>query len=103
MRVLGPSVPTIRDTEDRDLFVKQLQKIDVKTAQSRAAINTKQAVAAAEEIGYPVMVRAGFALGGEGSGVVRSEKELAAKLSEVFRNVSQVLVEEYLGGWKEIN
>src|SRR3990167_4259576 len=100
--VLGTPVATIRDTEDRDLFVKRLQRIDVKTARSRAATNIKEAVAAAEEIGYPVMVRAGFALGGEGSGVVRSEKELAAKLSEVFRNVSQVLVEEYLGGWKEI-
>ena len=100
--VLGTPVSTIRDTEDRDLFVKQLQKIDVKTARSRAAVNIKQASAAAEEIGYPVMIRAGFALGGEGSGVVRSGKELTAKLSEVFRNVPQVLIEEYLGGWKEI-
>ena len=100
--VLGTPVSTIRDTEDRDLFVKQLQKIDVKTARSRAAVNIKQASAAAKEIGYPVMIRAGFALGGEGSGVVRSGKELTAKLSEVFRNVRQVLIEEYLGGWKEI-
>ena len=100
--VLGTPVSTIRDTEDRDLFVKQLQKIDVKTARSRAAVNIKQASAAAEEIGYPVMIRAGFALGGEGSGVVRSGKELTVKLSEVFRNVRQVLIEEYLGGWKEI-
>ena len=102
VRVLGTPVTTIRDTEDRDLFVKQLQKIGVKTARSRAALNTKEAIAAAKEIGYPVMVRAGFALGGEGSGVVRGEKELVAKLSEVFRNVRQVLIEEYLGGWKEI-
>ncbi|MDO8576699.1 MAG: ATP-grasp domain-containing protein, partial [bacterium] len=102
VKVLGTSVTTIRDTEDRDLFVKQLRKIDVKTARSRAALNIKEAVAAAEEIGYPVMVRAGFALGGEGSGVVRGEKELVAKLSEVFSNVRQVLIEEYLGGWKEI-
>lgn len=102
VKVLGTPVTTIRDTEDRDLFVKQLRKIGVKTARSRAAINIKEASVAAQEIGYPVMIRAGFALGGEGSGVVRGEKELVAKLSEVFRNVRQVLIEEYLGGWKEI-
>jgi len=102
VKVLGTPVSTIRDTEDRDLFVKQLRKIGIKTARSRAAINIKEASAAAQEIGYPVMIRAGFALGGEGSGVVRNEKELVAKLSEVFRNVRQVLIEEYLGGWKEI-
>jgi len=102
VRVLGTPVTTIRDTEDRDLFVKQLRKIGVKTARSRAALNIKEASAAAKEIGYPVMIRAGFALGGEGSGVVRGEKELVTKLSEVFRNVRQVLIEEYLGGWKEI-
>src|SRR3972149_1136633 len=68
VRVLGTPVSTIRDTEDRDLFVKQLRKIGVKTARSRAALNTKEAIAAAKEIGYPVMIRAGFAPGGEGSG-----------------------------------
>ncbi len=102
VKVLGTPVSTIRDTEDRELFVKRLKQIDVKTARSRATSNVAEAKKAAEEIGYPVMVRSGFALGGEGSGVVRNEKDLVAKLSEVFRNVSQVLVEEYLGGWKEI-
>ncbi len=102
VKVLGTPVSTIRDTEDRELFVKRLKQIQVKTARSRATLNIKEAISAAEEIGYPVMVRSGFALGGEGSGVVRNEKDLVAKLSEVFRNVSQVLVEEYLGGWKEI-
>ncbi len=102
VRVLGTPVSTIRDTEDRDLFIRRLNEIGVKTARSRAAKNVEEAQKAAEEIAYPVMVRSGFALGGEGSGVVRNEKELTAKLSEVFRNVSQVLVEEYLGGWKEI-
>ncbi|MEK7156686.1 MAG: carbamoyl-phosphate synthase (glutamine-hydrolyzing) large subunit [Patescibacteria group bacterium] len=102
VKVLGTPVSTIRDTEDRDLFVRRLQEIGVKTARSRAALTIKEATAAAKEIGYPVMIRAGFALGGEGSGVVRGEKELVAKLSEVFRNVRQVLIEEYLGGWKEI-
>ncbi|OGG50075.1 carbamoyl phosphate synthase large subunit [Candidatus Kaiserbacteria bacterium RIFCSPHIGHO2_01_FULL_54_36b] len=100
--VLGTPVSTIRDTEDRELFVERLKEIDVKTARSRATSNVAEALRAAEEIGYPVMMRSGFALGGEGSGVVKNAKELSAKLPEVFRNVSQVLIEEYLGGWKEI-
>ena len=102
VRVLGTSVSAIRNTEDRDLFVRRLNQIDVKTARSRAAETITDAVKAADEIGYPVMVRAGFALGGEGSGIVRSEIELKQKLAEVFRSVPQVLVEEYLGGWKEV-
>ncbi len=102
VRVLGTPVKTIRDTEDRDLFVARLREIDVLTARSRAARTIPEAAKAARDIGYPVMVRAGFALGGEGSGMVASEKDLKAKLGEVFRNVPQVLIEEYLGGWKEI-
>jgi carbamoyl-phosphate synthase large subunit len=102
VRVLGTPVKTIRDTEDRDLFVARLKEISVLTARSHAARTIAQAAQAARSIGYHVMVRAGFALGGEGSGIVASEKELVAKLTEVFRNVPQVLVEEYLGGWKEI-
>ncbi|QQG37652.1 MAG: carbamoyl-phosphate synthase (glutamine-hydrolyzing) large subunit [Candidatus Kaiserbacteria bacterium] len=102
VRVLGTPVATIRDTEDRDLFVKRLGEIGVKTARSIATASVAEAAQAASKIGYPVMVRSGFALGGEGSGVVRSEEELRAKLEEVFRSVPQVLVEEYLGGWKEI-
>lgn len=102
VKVLGTPVSTIRDTEDRELFVQRLKQIQVKTARSRATSTIEEATSAAQEIGYPVMVRSGFALGGEGSGIVRNEKDLVAKLSEVFRNVSQVLVEEYLGGWKEI-
>ncbi len=93
VRVLGTPVSTIRDTEDRELFVRRLQKIDVKTARSIATENIQEALAAAEKIGYPVMVRSGFALGGEGSGMVRSPEDLRTKLEEVFRNVSQVLVE----------
>jgi carbamoyl-phosphate synthase large subunit len=102
VRVLGTPVSAVRDTEDRDLFTKRLAEIGVYTAKSRAATNVREAVRAAANIGYPVMVRAGFALGGQGSGVVRSEKELVAKLTEVFRSATQILVEEYLGGWKEI-
>src|SRR3989344_2939739 len=102
VRVLGTPVKTIRDTEDRDLFVKRLAEIVVKTARSGAAKNAGEALKAAREIGYPVMLRAGFALGGEGSGVIRSEAELKEKLASVFRATPQVLIEEYLHGWKEI-
>ncbi|MBI5457279.1 carbamoyl-phosphate synthase (glutamine-hydrolyzing) large subunit [Candidatus Kaiserbacteria bacterium] len=102
VRVLGTSVATIRDTEDRELFVRRLSEIGVKTAQSRATENVRDALKAAGEIGYPVMMRSGFALGGEGSGVVHNEKELSVKLTEVFRNVPQVLIEENLSGWKEV-
>lgn len=102
VHVLGTPVSTIRDTEDRELFIRRLKEIDVHTAKSRAARSAKDALAAAEEIGYPVMVRAGFALGGEGSGLAKNKTELAARLSEVFRSTPQVLIEEYLGGWKEI-
>lgn len=102
VRVLGTPVSAIRDTEDRELFTARLSEISVKTARSIATRSVPEAVKAAKKIGYPVMVRSGFALGGEGSGVVRTERELTAKLKEVFKNVSQVLVEEYLGGWKEV-
>ena len=102
VRVLGTPVKTIRDTEDRELFVRRLKEIGVHTAKSAAARSVHDAQKAAEEIGYPVMVRAGFALGGEGSGIVHDKKTLGAKLTEVFRSVPQVLIEEYLGGWKEV-
>ncbi len=113
VQVLGTPVSVIRDTEDRDMFIKRLREIDVKTARSFAARNIKDAKKAAEKIGYPVMVRAGFALGGEGSGMVRNENELSEKLIAIFRpspvrsgasnGVSpQVLIEEDLCGWKEV-
>jgi carbamoyl-phosphate synthase large subunit len=102
VQVLGTPVSSIRDTEDRELFVQRLAEIEVKTAKSIATKNVAEAAAAAKAIGYPVMVRSGFALGGEGSGRVADEKALKAKLSDVFKSVSQVLVEEYLGGWKEV-
>ncbi len=102
VEVLGTPVKTIRDTEDRDLFVQRLQEIGVKTARSFAASNAAAALKAAKKIGYPVMMRAGFALGGEGSGKIENKRELSARLAEVFSKTSQVLIEEYLGGWKEI-
>lgn len=100
--VLGTSVSVIRDTEDRGLFVKRLKEIGILTAASHAAKNIPEALRAAKALGYPVMLRMGFALGGEGSGLVRDESELKEKLKEAFERSPQVLVEEYLKGWKEV-
>lgn len=102
VEVLGTPVKTIKITEDRDLFKKALDRIGVKTAKSMAVYNVKQALKAAEEIGYPIMMRSGFSLGGLGSGRIDNPEELKAKTAEVFDNVPQILLEEYLGGWKEI-
>ncbi|MEK7613792.1 MAG: carbamoyl-phosphate synthase (glutamine-hydrolyzing) large subunit [Patescibacteria group bacterium] len=102
VKVLGTPVSTIRDTEDRDLFIKRLSEIEVKTARSYAATTVVQAKKAARSLGYPVMVRSAFSLGGEGSGKINSEKELVEKLETVLQTVPQVLVEEYLLGWKEV-
>ena len=102
VRVLGTPVSVIRDTEDRELFVKRLSEIEVKTARSIATRSEAEALDAASKIGYPVMVRAGFALGGEGSGLARNEDELKKRIDGVFHAVSQLLIEEYLFGWKEI-
>jgi carbamoyl-phosphate synthase large subunit len=100
--VLGTSIQTIQDTEDRELFVKRLQEIQVSTAKSFAVSTVADACAAAHHIGYPVMLRAAFALGGKGSGVAHTENELCALAEKAFTSVQQVLIEEYLGGWKEI-
>ncbi|MFA6050541.1 MAG: carbamoyl-phosphate synthase (glutamine-hydrolyzing) large subunit [Candidatus Paceibacterota bacterium] len=102
VRVLGTPVSVIRDTEDRGLFVKCLDKIDVKTARSFAVENIEDALKAAEKLQFPIMMRSGFALGGAGSGIVRSASELRERSEEAFRITSQVLVEEYLEGWKEV-
>jgi carbamoyl-phosphate synthase large subunit len=102
VRVLGTPVTAIEATEDRQLFVNKLDEIGVKTARSRAVRNPAETVSAAKEIGFPVMLRAAFALGGKGSGVARDEKECFDLASRAFVGVPQVLVEEYLGGWKEI-
>ncbi|MDE2078959.1 MAG: carbamoyl-phosphate synthase (glutamine-hydrolyzing) large subunit [Patescibacteria group bacterium] len=102
VRVLGTPTKSIRDTEDRDLFVKRLAEIGVKTARSHAVTTVDEAAKTAAALGYPVMMRSAFSLGGEGSGVVRDESELRERLSEVLRVVPQVLIEEYLKGWKEV-
>ena len=102
VRVLGTPVSVIRNTEDRDLFVKKLKEINVKTARSFAVENIEDAIKAAEELGYPIMMRSGFALGGAGSGLVRTSKDLREKSAEAFCITTQVLIEEYLEGWKEV-
>ncbi len=103
VRVLGTPVSAILDTEDRQLFVDRLNEIGVTTARSTACTSAAAARRAAEELGFPVMLRAGFALGGKGSGVVRRAEDLDEALRRAFSgDLKQVLVEEYLGGWKEI-
>ncbi|TSC86603.1 MAG: carbamoyl-phosphate synthase large subunit [Parcubacteria group bacterium Gr01-1014_8] len=102
VRVLGTPISTIRDTEDRDLFIKRLAEIDVQTARSKAVRTIQDGIEAAQVIGFPVMVRAGFALGGQGSGIAGDQKELEQKLTEAFSSSPQVLIEEYLLGWKEV-
>jgi carbamoyl-phosphate synthase large subunit len=103
IQVLGSPVKTIRDTEDRHLFVERLNEIDVKTARSKACDTAEEAQIAARQIGFPVMLRGAFALGGKGSGIVETEAELNAALKRAFAGgVPQVLVEECLRGWKEI-
>ncbi|KKT35680.1 MAG: Carbamoyl-phosphate synthase, large subunit [Parcubacteria group bacterium GW2011_GWA2_44_12] len=100
--VIGTPIETIEKTEDRDLFVKTLQKIGLKTPKSRTVKSPVAALKASEHIGFPVMVRAGFALGGLGSGVARTKTELEKIAREALRHTHHILVEEYLGGWKEI-
>jgi len=100
--VLGTSTESIRLTEDRELFKQTLQEIDVKTPLSASAKTVKEAVAAAEKIGYPLMLRAGYSLGGLGSGKINNEAELIHRAAQVLNAVSQILIEEYLLGWKEI-
>ncbi|MBI5392994.1 carbamoyl-phosphate synthase (glutamine-hydrolyzing) large subunit [Candidatus Woesearchaeota archaeon] len=102
VKVLGTPVQSIRDTEDRELFVNRLNEINVKTAKSFAVNNIAAALKAAQQIGYPVMLRAGFSLGGKGSGVVYDETELFERAQKALAGVEQILIEEYLGGWKEI-
>jgi len=103
VRVLGTPVRAIRDTEDRGLFVERLREIGVKTATSRACTSPEEAREAARTLGFPVMLRGGFALGGAGSGIVEREEELDAALRRAFgAGTHQVLVEECLRGWKEM-
>jgi len=102
VKVLGTSVEAIKSTEDRDLFAKVLREINVKTPKSVATSTFDEAINAANSIGFPVMIRVAYALGGKGSGICKDENELRTRCTEAFTASPQVLVEEWLGGWKEI-
>lgn len=102
VKVLGTPVQAIIDTEDRELFVEKLDEIGVKTIKSEACENMEQARKAAAELGYPVIIRAAYALGGLGSGFADNEEELVKIAEKAFSFSPQVLVEKSLKGWKEI-
>ena len=102
IQVLGTSVQAIMDTEDRELFVKKLDEINVKTIKSQAVETIEDARKAAKELGYPVIIRAAYALGGLGSGFCDNEEELNKLAEKAFSFSPQVLVEKSLKGWKEI-
>ena len=102
VEVLGTPVQAIMDTEDRELFVNKLDEIDVKTIKSEAVSSVADAVAAADALGYPVIVRAAYALGGLGSGFCDNEEELRTLVEKALSFSPQVLIEKSLKGWKEV-
>jgi carbamoyl-phosphate synthase large subunit len=102
IRVLGTSVESILATEDRDIFRQKLQEIQVEVPRGKAIANSKQGIDFAKHTGYPVFVRLGYALGGQGSGIAKTEKQLQEILDNAFRQSPSVLIEEYLEGWKEV-
>ena len=102
VQVLGTSIQTIKDTEDREQFVQKLREIEVLTPRSKAARSVEEARRVADEIGYPVMVRIAFALGGLGSGMCRDEAELVQRVTQGLAHSPQILIEEYLTGWQEV-
>ena len=102
VRILGTPIEAVINTEDRKEFVKKLDEINVKTIQSYAVTNLEEAKLAAKNLGYPVIIRAGFALGGQGSGFCANENELTDLATKSFSYVAQILIEKSLKGWKEI-
>ncbi len=102
VKVLGTPVRAIMETEDRELFVKKLDEINVKTIKSEAVNTTADAIKAANDLGYPVIVRAAYALGGLGSGFCDNEEQLIALVEKALSFSPQVLVEKSLKGWKEV-
>jgi carbamoyl-phosphate synthase large subunit len=102
VRVLGTPVQAIMDTEDRDLFIKRLDEIQVKTIQSFAVTNLEDAARASNTLGYPVIIRAAYTLGGQGSGFCNNEDELRKMADKAFSYSPQILVEKSLKGWKEV-
>ena len=102
IKILGTPIKTIQDTEDRFRFDKKVKEVGLKMAVSGTAKNIDEAIAAAKKIGFPVMVRIAYALGGLGSGIVKNKKELIEKVKKAFSFTNQILIEESLYGWKEI-
>ncbi|KAG7219085.1 hypothetical protein INR49_004143 [Caranx melampygus] len=102
VKVLGTPVASIEMTEDRKIFVEKMEEINEHVAPSEAALSVEQAVAAAERLGYPVLVRSAFALGGLGSGFANNKDELTSLVTSAFAHTTQVLVDKSLKGWKEI-
>ncbi len=100
--VLGTPVSAIRLTEDRDLFKKSLASIGIKSPKSIAVSSVKEALAAAKKMGYPIMMRSGFSLGGLGSGKIKNAEEMEQRAAEALSGAPQILIEEYLFGWKEL-
>lgn len=99
--VLGTQIASIHQTEDREIFKQALESIGIKSPKSIGVTSVQAALSAAEEIGYPIMMRAGFSLGGLGSGKITHKAELIKRAQESFATVPQLLIEEYLLGWKE--
>lgn len=102
VKVLGTPVAAIMDTEDRELFVKKLEEIDVRTPRSIAVTGVEEALDAATKLGFPVIIRAAYTLGGQGSGFASNINELRILSSKAFSYTNQILVEESLKGWKEV-
>jgi carbamoyl-phosphate synthase large subunit len=102
VKVLGTPVQAIMDTEDRDLFIKKLDQIQVKTIKSEAVITVDDALKAADNLGYPIIIRAAYTLGGQGSGFCNNPQELEKLAGQAFAYTSQILVEKSLKGWKEV-
>ena len=102
IRVLGTPVQSIIDTEDREAFIEKLDQIEVKSPRSIAVTNIADAIKAANTLNYPIIIRAAYALGGLGSGFCNNEEELLSLASKAFTYSSQILVEESLKGWKEV-
>ncbi len=101
VKVLGTSIKTLETSEDRDLFAKALKQIDIPIAESIAANTVEEALAAAESVGYPIIVRSAYALGGLGSGFANNEEELRNLSARSLSLSPQILVEKSLKGWKE--
>jgi len=102
VRVLGTPVKAIKETEDRHLFKKKLEEIKVKVPDSKAVTSINEGLKVAKKIRYPIMARIAYALGGQGSGIANNDKELKEILTRAFSYSKQILIEKYLGGWKEI-